>query len=69
MGFLTLESGCHVFTLYNLCHYLRTVCVTISMDTFMSSHWSDHADGALSLVRGSKVQTATHDTKQQHNQP
>ena len=45
-----LDSGCHVFTLYNLCHYLRIVCVTISVDTFMSSHWSDLADRALSLA-------------------
>ena len=65
MGFLTLP-WCHVFTvtLHNLLHYLRIVCVTIGVDTFLASHWSAQANMALLLARGSEVQTqtSTHDT-------
>ena len=57
-------AGCHVFTvtLDNSLHYLRIVCVTISVDTFLASHWSDQAKMALLLARGSEVQTSNHAT-------
>ena len=57
-------AWCHVFTvtLDNLLHYLRIVCVTISVDTFLASHWPDLPKMAFSLARGSEVQTSTHAT-------
>ena len=59
-------AWCHVFTvtLHNLLHYLRIVCVTIGVDSFLASYWSAQANIALLLARGSEVQTqtSTHDT-------
>ena len=66
MGFFLDAAWCHVFTvtLHNLLHYLRIVCVTIGVDTFLASYWSAQAITALLLARGSEVQTqtSTHDT-------
>ena len=57
-GLLDWVSCLH--RLHNLLHYLRIVCVTISVDSFLASHWSDQSDRAPLLARGSEVQTSTH---------